>query len=138
MSPEDAKKAPRPSSITGRKGEDRAAGYLATQGCIILARNWQAHPGEIDIIAECPAQDKDEPTLVFVEVRTRHGRQGLAEESISPRKAASMVAAAYAYMQAHDIDPEAVPWRIDLVSIALEGNWSTINWIKNAIGEDML
>ena len=49
-----------------------------------------------------------------------------------------MVAAAYAYMQAHDIDPEAVPWRIDLVSIALEGNRSTINWIKNAINEDML
>lgn len=138
MSPEDAKKAPRPSSITGRKGEDRAAGYLASQGCTILARNWQAHPGEIDIILECPEQDKGEPALSFVEVRTRHGREGLAEESISPRKAASMVAAAYAYMQAHDIDPETVPWRIDLVSIALEGNRSTINWIKNAISEDML
>ena len=138
MSPEDAKKAPRPSSITGRKGEDRAAGYLASQGCTILARNWQAHPGEIDIIIECPSLAGREPALAFVEVRTRHGRQGLAEESISPRKAASMVAAAYAYMQAHDIDPEAVPWRIDLVSIALEGNRSTINWIKNAINEDML
>ena len=138
MSPEDAKKTPRPSSITGRNGEDRAAGYLASQGCAILARNWQAHPGEIDIILQCPAHEKGEPTLSFVEVRTRHGRQGLAEESISPRKAASMVAAAYAYMQAHDIDPETIPWRIDLVSIALDGNRSTINWVKNAISEDML
>jgi putative endonuclease len=138
LSPEDAKKAPRPSSITGRKGEDRAAGYLASQGCTILARNWQAHPGEIDIIAECPSLAGSEPALAFVEVRTRHGRQGLAEESISPRKAASMVAAAYAYMQAHDIDPETMSWRIDLVSIALESNRSSINWIKNAISEDML
>ena len=138
MSPEDGKKPPRPSSITGRKGEDRAAGYLASQGCTILARNWQASPGEIDIILECLEQENGEPTLSFVEVRTRHGREGLAEESISPRKAASMVAAAYAYMQAREIDPETVPWRIDLVSISLEGNRSTINWIKNAISEDML
>jgi putative endonuclease len=138
LSPEDAKKTPRPSSITGRKGEDRAVGYLANQGCTILARNWHAHPGEIDIIIECPSLDGREPALAFVEVRTRHGRQGLAEESISPRKAANMVAAAYAYMQAHEVDPEAVPWRIDLVSIALEGNRTSINWIKNAISEDML
>jgi putative endonuclease len=138
LSPEDAKKAPRPSSITGRKGEDRAAGYLASQGCTILARNWHAHPGEIDIIIEYLSLDGREPALAFVEVRTRHGRQGLAEESISSRKAASMVAAAYAYMQVHNIDPETMPWRIDLVSIALEGNRSSINWIKNAISEDML
>ena len=128
---------PTDKSSTGQRGEDAAAGYLSRHGCAIFARNWQAHPGEIDIIIECPSLDGREPALAFVEVRTRHGRQGLAEESISPRKAASMVAAAYAYMQAHDIDPETMSWRIDLVSIALEGNRSSINWIKNAISEDM-
>ncbi|MEO5951015.1 MAG: YraN family protein, partial [Chloroflexia bacterium] len=42
------------SAATGEKGEERAAKYLIRQGCTILARNWQAHPGEIDIVAECP------------------------------------------------------------------------------------
>lgn len=138
MSPENAKNPLGASGVTGQKGEDRAAGYLASQGCAILARNWHAHPGEVDIIVQCPSQDEGEPTLAFVEVRTRHGRQGLAEESISPRKAASMVSAAYAYMQVHSLDPETVPWRIDLLTIALEGNRSTINWIKSAISEDMI
>ena len=41
-------------SLTGRAGEDAAARYLSNKGCIILARNWQAHPGEVDIIARCP------------------------------------------------------------------------------------
>ena len=136
MPAEDGRSATRPNSITGRKGEDRAAGYLASQGCKIVVRNWQAHPGEIDIIAECGDEgDGGEPTVAFVEVRTRHGREGLAEESISAKKAASMVSAAYSYMEAHGIDPEVRRWRIDLVSIALEGNRTTISWIKNAVGE---
>ncbi len=121
------------SAATGVKGEERAAGYLISQGCIILARNWQAHPGEIDIVAQCP-QDTAQ-TLAFVEVRTRHGRTGLAEESISARKAASMTTAAYAYMQAHDVDPEHTDWRIDLISIAVMDNRTTLNWIKGAIPE---
>lgn len=122
------------SAVTGEKGEERAANYLIRQGCTILARNWQAHPGEIDIVAYCP-NDKGAQELVFVEVRTRHGRTGLAEESISPRKAASMSIAAYAYMEANKVDPEQTDWRIDLVSIAIQGTRTTINWIKGAISE---
>ena len=116
------------SAATGEKGEERATGYLVSQGCTILARNWQAHPGEIDIVARCPDQ-----TLAFVEVRTRHGRTGLAEESISTRKASSMITAAYAYMRAHGIDPEHTDWRIDLISIAVQDTRTTLNWIKGAI-----
>ena len=119
-------------AATGRAGEDAAARYLEAQGCRVLARNWRANPGEIDIVAECPpAPGEHEPTLTFVEVRTRHGEQGLAEESITPRKAANMAAAAYAYMLAHDIDPEATPWRIDLIAVTVRGarildlNWAT-------------
>jgi putative endonuclease len=126
-------------SIGGR-GEDVAALYLRRMGCTILARRWYANPGEIDIIARCPANspahEAAEPpsTLAFIEVRTRHGQPGLAEESISPHKAASMIAAAYAYMQAHDIDPEATPWRIDLVAVTMSGYKVTnINWAKGAL-----
>lgn len=130
------------SGSTGRRGEDIAARYLLRQGCAILARNWRANPGEVDIVAECPAPDPGDSAqleLAFVEVRTRHGRAGLAEESISPRKAQSMVTAAYAYMSAHGIDPEATPWRIDLVAIAMSGQTITgINWVKNALSDDVL
>ncbi|HEY0072137.1 MAG TPA: YraN family protein [Chloroflexia bacterium] len=78
----------------GGRGEDVVALYLRRQGCTILARRWYAHPGEIDIIASCPSRPmgtdalsfERSPTLAFVEVRTRHGHEGLAEESISQRK----------------------------------------------------
>ena len=130
------------SAAAGRKGEDLAARYLARKGCSILARNWLAHPGEVDIVAECPPSDTSaqaQRELAFVEVRTRHGRAGLAEESISRRKATRMAAAAYAYMAAQNIDPNATLWRIDLVAISMSGSTvASINWIRGAIGEDML
>lgn len=121
-------------AVTGSLGEQVAARYLARRGCSILARNWQAHPGEIDIIAECPAHMGK--TLVFAEVRTRRGRRGLAEESISRRKAANMASAASSYMVARDLDPEATLWRIDLIAIAMSGpHITSINWIQGAIEE---
>jgi len=77
--------------------------------------------------------------LAFVEVRTRHGRAGLAEESISRHKAVSMTEAAYAYMAAHDLDPEAIAWRIDLVAISMSGaGIKSINWIKGVLDEGMV
>ena len=131
---------------TAQSGENAAAGYLARKGCRIVARNWRANPGEIDIVAECPAGDDEltdsaTPTsvLAFVEVRTRHGPTGLAEESISPRKAASMIAAAYSYMAAHDLDADRTPWRIDLVAVTMSGpTIRSINWIQGAVGEEMV
>ena len=127
---------------TGRRGEDVATRYLVKQGCTILARNWRANPGEVDIIVRCPSLDPNKPEdqeLAFVEVRTRHGRSGLAEESISPHKASSVASAAYSYLAAHELDPDKTLWRIDLIAIAMHGSTVTsINWIKSAISEDML
>jgi putative endonuclease len=121
---------------TGRHGEDIATLYLARRGCAILDRNWHTQRGEVDIIARCPG---DPPVLAFIEVRTRHGREGLAEESISPRKANSMALAAYAYMTARNLDPESTPWRIDLVAIAMsDGKVGTINWVRGAVDEEVL
>ena len=123
---------------TGRRGEEAATIYLGRKGCNVLSRNWRANPGEIDIVAECNPPDGSEgtPVLAFIEVRTRHGRSGLAEESISGTKAGRMVAAAYNYMEAKGIDPETTSWRIDLIAIAVEGDRiSSINWIQGAIDE---
>ena len=128
---------PAERSTTGRAGEDAAAGYLARHGCDIIARNWRTNPGEVDIIAwHHEAGREGQGTLVFVEVRTRHGEKGTAEESISPRKAASMVTAAYAYMAANNLDPERTAWRIDLVGVAMRGtDILSINWVQNALEE---
>jgi putative endonuclease len=121
-------------SATGQTGEDAAAGYLARHGCTILARNWRANPGEVDIIAQSGVEKAG--TLIFAEVRTRHGERGMAEESISRRKASSMASAAYAYMVAHNLDPETTAWRIDLVAVAMRGSdIVSINWIQNVLEE---
>jgi putative endonuclease len=133
---------PRETESTGRLGEDAAARYLERQGCTLLARNWRTKPGEVDIIAECPAPGSLAPgrrEYAFVEVRTRHGRAGLAEESISRRKASSMIAAAYSYLASRNLDPETTPWRIDLVAVAMTGgSIMSINWVQGAIGEEAL
>jgi putative endonuclease len=129
---------PTDRATTGRTGEDAVAGYMARHGCAILARNWRANPGEVDIIALCKGVgSSDGGTLVFAEVRTRHGERGMAEQSISRRKASSMVSAAYAYMAAHELDPETTAWRIDLLAVAMRrSSIVSINWIQNALQGD--
>jgi len=137
---------------TGEMGERLAAEYLAGRGCVILERNWRAKPGEIDIVARCPLEgtrsaedgsgllfEYDRDILVFVEVRTRHGAVGRAEESVSHRKAAGMASAALQYMSAHNLDPDATPWRIDVVAVSVsENGLASINWVQGAIGEEAL
>jgi putative endonuclease len=137
---------------TGQIGERLAADYLTNQGCVILARNWRANPGEIDIVARCPLEgmrgvddgsglllDHERDILAFVEVRTRHGEVGRAEESVSRRKAAGMVSAALQYIAAHNLDPDDTPWRIDVVAVAISGDrLASINWAQGAIGEEAL
>ncbi|RME36434.1 MAG: YraN family protein [Planctomycetota bacterium] len=49
----------------GRRGERRAARYLKRKGYRILARGYETHAGQIDLICA------DGATLVFVEVKTR-------------------------------------------------------------------
>lgn len=130
---------PTKRSSTGQLGEDAAAGYLVRHGCTLLVRNWRANPGEVDIIAQCRSGGEDEgTTLAFIEVRTRHGERGMAEESISQKKASRMVSAAYAYMVANSLDPETTSWRIDMVGVTMRGqDIVSINWVKNALEEAM-
>ncbi|HLG10977.1 MAG TPA: YraN family protein, partial [Dehalococcoidia bacterium] len=97
----------------GNFGERVAASHLESKGYAILERNWSSPEGEIDIIA---SRGTD---LVFVEVRSRRGRNfGTPEESITGRKAQHVRAAAAAYVQEH---PESPPnQRIDVVSLELD------------------
>jgi putative endonuclease len=115
----------------GNFGERVAASHLESKGYAILERNWSSPEGEIDIIASRG------PDLVFVEVRSRRGRNfGTPEESITGRKAAHVRAAAAAYVQEH---PEAPPnQRIDVVSLELDakGRVLRVEQIENAIEDE--
>jgi len=128
---------PRPSSLvpsslsrrrTGSTGERAAEAYLNSLGYTLLARNYRCPHGEADLVA------RDGDCLVFVEVRTRRSRAfGAPEESITPAKAARLIATAQTYLQERRLDHS--PWRIDLVAVEVRGRESTIRHIPNAIVE---
>ncbi len=95
----------------GKWGEDQAAAYLSGLGVRILARNWRARSGEIDIIGE------EDGRLVFVEVRTRRlsGRFGTAAESVDARKQKQVRETALVYL--HATRQMARSCRFDVVAI---------------------
>jgi putative endonuclease len=108
-------------------GEELAARYLRERGYIIRERNWRCQIGEVDIIAE------EGDALVFVEVRTRRGRDfGTPEESVTPRKRAKLIEVAEAYLQEHDWPGD---WRIDFVAVELthSGKLLRVELIENAV-----
>jgi putative endonuclease len=73
----------------GFKGEKIATGFLIKKGFTILQLNYRFKHSEIDIIA------KKKDLLVFVEVKTRSGRQfGLPEEAVNHKKTSSIFKAA--------------------------------------------
>ena len=78
----------------GHKGEELAAGYLASNGYIILDRNYRAEGCEIDIIA------LSGDTVVFAEVKARIGAAyGLGREAVGFAKQKHIGIAAQAYLQ---------------------------------------
>jgi putative endonuclease len=111
----------------GNHGEDIAATYLTQLGYSIIERNFRIRYGEIDIVA------KDGSTLVFVEVKTRRGRQyGLPEEAVTPRKIREIIQTSEFYCLKH---PEYQGLqRIDVIAIEIDANGETerIEHIKNA------
>jgi putative endonuclease len=108
----------------GASAEALAGRFLESQGLTIVARNFRARRGEIDLIA------REGATLVFVEVRFRRSQShGGAAESITAAKRARLVAAAQAFLlhQRGDppcrfdailldtLDPGRVDWRRDVI-----------------------
>ena len=116
---------------TGDRGELLALEHLTMQGYKILARNWRTREGEVDLVAQ------DGETIVFVEVKTRTGREfGLPEEAVTPTKRRRLQRAAWAYLQAHALlDAD---WRIDVVAIDLPptGRVPEIRYYRDAVDAD--
>ncbi len=114
----------------GDFGERVAEAHLKANGYRIRERNFRIREGEVDIIAERGG------TLVFAEVRTRRGAAlGSAAESVTATKAARILAAAQAYVQATDGCP--ADQRIDVIALSLapDGRVLSLEHIEGAIEE---
>jgi putative endonuclease len=78
----------------GRRGEAAAAGYLRRQGLRIVARNFRARSGELDLVA------LDGDALVFIEVKSTLSGSRDPFERIGPAKARRVRRAAALYRRA--------------------------------------
>jgi putative endonuclease len=96
----------------GAYGERLAADHLRAQGLVILDRNWTCRFGEIDIVA------RDGSTLVVCEVKTRSSATyGSPLEAITTHKATRLRRLASAWLEQHEVHPEAV--RIDVIGVVV-------------------
>lgn len=113
---------------TGDVFENAAAEIICRQGLRILARNFSARTGEIDIIA------RDKNTLVFLEVRARSNPHFLsAAASVDRRKQRRLVRTAQLFLQRNK-QWAHLPCRFDV--IAFEPRQSSLDrtgrWIRSA------
>lgn len=94
----------------GRFGEDMAADYLQTHGCVVLERNYRCRSGEIDIIA------RDGGVLVICEVKTRSSEEfGNPIQAVTPVKLRRLRRLAAEWIRERGVRPESV--RIDVIGI---------------------
>ena len=113
---------------TGAVFEQRAAEYLEAHSIHLLAHNFRARTGEIDLIG------LDGATLVFFEVRARSNpRFTSASGSVDRRKQQRLVRTAQYFLQRH---PHLcnVPCRFDVVAFEppQSGTELDIHWIRGA------
>lgn len=120
------KGGPRNRRRVGKAYEDLAAQFLESQGYVILARNYHARRGEVDLIA------LDGETLVFVEVRMRKKPDPVSPlETITAEKRRRMVLAAQAYLAQQRITDRDC--RFDVIGIVHRpGYRPVIDHVENA------
>ena len=93
-------------------GETLAATHLRKRGYEILAQNYRAERGEIDLIVQ------DNGFIVFVEVKTRQSLKfGLPQAAVTQQKQRQISKVALAYLQAQNLLD--APCRFDVIAIHL-------------------
>jgi putative endonuclease len=113
--------------VTGIKGEEEAARFLARCGYAILDKNVRTRAGEIDLVA------REGKTLVFVEVKTRRDLEGdPPQAAVNTRKQNRLGKLAHGYLKLKRL--REMPCRFDVVSIIVndEGGVKAIRHIPNA------
>lgn len=110
----------------GKNYEQQAADFLRKQGLILLAKNFYAYRGELDLVM------REKQTLVFIEVRFRKNTNfGTPEETVTWSKQQHLAKAAQSYLQRNKALAQ-LPCRFDVIAITAADNTTKINWIKNA------
>jgi putative endonuclease len=120
-----------PRNARGAAGEQAAAEMLSALGFEILERNFRTRFGELDIVAS------DRDTLVFCEVRSRVGRDGLgwALQSIGPGKRLQLRKMAREWFRLTTAaTPRTRATRFDAVAVALSpaGRVLSIEHVRDA------
>ncbi len=110
----------------GKSGEDIAVEYLHKKNIRILDRGFRFLRGEIDLIAW------DGPTLVFIEVKTRHKSHfGYPEESVNFAKRNQIRRIARGYLLKNML--EDVECRFDVLTLTIDDSGRlSFNHIKDA------
>lgn len=109
----------------GKIGEEIAAQYLLRNGYKILHRNFYFDKAEIDIIAQ-----KDENTLVMVEVKTRNSAFfGDPQEFVTKNKIKLLVKAANEYIVSNGHDAEV---RFDIIAVLKNQKEEKLEHFENA------
>lgn len=109
--------------------ERAAESWLASQGLELVARNFRARGGEIDLVM------RDATTLVFVEVRRRTRRRyGSALESITAQKVSRIRRAAEIFLKTRNFTASGQhpSCRFDVVTFDGADDALEVQWIRNA------
>jgi putative endonuclease len=111
----------------GREGENAACAWLEARGFRILARNFRAGPGEIDVIAA------GEGVLAFIEVKSR-SRSAFAdlEYSVNGKKRARILETSKIFLRRNRQYSEE---RLRFDVIYVEGSAAIIRHLESAFTE---
>ena len=124
----------RPRDTLGARGEKLARRHLKRLGMKILAANYRAPGGEVDLIALDPGtrEETSFETICFVEVKTRRSdRYTDPASAVDSGKRRRLRKAAGRYLSDRPTDEYAT--RFDIVSIVLEpGAKPRVEYIPNA------
>ncbi|MHC4223267.1 MAG: YraN family protein, partial [Planctomycetota bacterium] len=94
----------------GKRGERAAERLLRKAGLVILARNWRAAGGELDLAA------LEGENLVFVEVKSREDGFDPQRPAVSHAQKRRIARAARAFRGRYGV--RHLPFRFDLVTVA--------------------
>jgi len=109
----------------GKAGEDIAFKRVKKLGYKCIERNYRCALGEIDLIA------RHGNCLVFIEIKTRKGRDTVyAKEAVTYKKKKQISKAALYYLKEHDCcDAKS---RFDVVAVSINNGKPDIEVIENA------
>lgn len=109
--------------MKGGREEQLALEFLQAQGLRIVARNYRAKTGELDLVL------REGDTLVIAEVRKRsHATFASGAESVDGRKQGRIIRTAQMFLADHDEFADC-PVRFDVLSLDAANR---IEWIRDA------